>query len=306
MSRVPIFPHSYFFIIIYGSRAWETSLTLPISTLSPQPHLKISGIAILLGSVLEMGDRPKAAYEVYEQALTYLRDTVPASSTSSAPIPPEEPTDLLATEDERVLRLRAVALASKLGEMAEVYDLGNETEEKWLSWAVEEVLRVVAAASSTSPSSPSSSSWTTPGDVQGSNPLADLDLPPWIQKTDIGAPMEALGAFYARTGRFEYVFLFLFLPSFFSIYTLISSTKLMKSNLMDYRYAYTLYTRALGILLPGPSPPVLFLLTSLTGDTVSTSDDRRRSYVYTSQRKRSMSRCVLYRLQSSEVPAIDE
>jgi len=34
--------------------------------------------------------------------------------------------------------------------------------------------------------------------------LADLDLPEWVTKTDICAPLEALGAFYARQGKVEY------------------------------------------------------------------------------------------------------
>jgi hypothetical protein len=147
-----------------------------------------------------MGDKPRAAYEVYEKALAYLRDVIPPPTSSA---PPSEQTDLLAMEEEQALRLRAVALASKLGEMAEVFGLGDEVEEKWLSWAVEEVLRVVASSSSPNLSPPLPT--PIPRDAQTPGPLADLDLPQWIQKTDVGAPMEALGAFYAKTGRFEYV-----------------------------------------------------------------------------------------------------
>ena len=103
-------------------------------------------------------------------------------------------------------RLRAVALASKLGEMAETYQLPVAEEERWLTYAVEELLRLIRDETARG----------QPGIVvegEGSEErkdgtplmLAELEMPPWVTKTDVGAPLEALGRFYAREGNVEYV-----------------------------------------------------------------------------------------------------
>ncbi|ETW78062.1 hypothetical protein HETIRDRAFT_325616 [Heterobasidion irregulare TC 32-1] len=160
-------------------RAYDTALALPLESLSPAPYLKISGIAATLGDVLESNNRPKAAYDVYVAALAHLQ-------AHSAELSGEE-------------RLRGVALAHKLGEMAYTYQVGEEEEERWLSWAVEEMVRVTknlgeaAGAGSVG--------------LDGEEPkviLAELELPRWMSVADVGAPVEALGAFYARMGNIEY------------------------------------------------------------------------------------------------------
>jgi hypothetical protein len=46
--------------------------------------------------------------------------------------------------------LRQVSIAHKLGEMAETYDFGKEEEEKWLTWSVEKLLKVVQEPAFTS------------------------------------------------------------------------------------------------------------------------------------------------------------
>ena len=106
-------------------RAWQTAQTLPISAFSSDPYLKLSGIAIALAEVLEASDRPSEAYETYSTALAQLR-----ASQATKKLSGKE-------------RMRAVALAHKLGEMAEVYQRGAEEAEGFLTFAVEEVLRVI-------------------------------------------------------------------------------------------------------------------------------------------------------------------
>jgi hypothetical protein len=86
-------------------------------------------------------------------------------------------------------RMRIVAVAYKLGEMAGMYQQPLEEEERWLSVAVEELLLFMKEGGSDS--------------VQKVALAAELDLPGWVSKTDIGAPLEALGAFYARNGNVE-------------------------------------------------------------------------------------------------------
>lgn len=80
--------------------------------------------------------------------------------------------------------------------MAELYGFGEEEEEKWLTWSVERLLRVVQDQQQAS----------SAGDGKDGKQeilLADLDLPGWVTKTNLGAPLEALGAFYARKGNVE-------------------------------------------------------------------------------------------------------
>ena len=106
-------------------RAWSTAQTLPVSVFGTEPYLKLSGIAIVLAEVLESSNRPNESYETYSAALAQLR-----AAREQAPLSGRE-------------RMRAVALAHKLGEMAEVYQREPEEAEHFLTFAVEEALRVV-------------------------------------------------------------------------------------------------------------------------------------------------------------------
>ena len=133
--------------------------------------MKLSGIAIILCEVLEQDNKPKEAYEGYIAALEHLWKNWSA----------------LTSEE----RLRAISLGQKLGEMADTYQLGEAEEERWLTWTVEEVLKVAMDFRSSKHA----------GDNEGNVILSDLELPKWVTVTDIGAPLESLGAFYARTGR---------------------------------------------------------------------------------------------------------
>jgi hypothetical protein len=134
--------------------------------------LKLSGIAITLCEVLEQNNKPKDAYEWYIAALEHLRKNWSAL-----------------TDQEK---LRAISIGQKLGEMADTYQLGDVEEERWLTWSVEEVLKLAKAIGSPKPKSDNEEDRLV---------LSDLELPKWASVTDIGAPLESLGAFYARTGR---------------------------------------------------------------------------------------------------------
>jgi hypothetical protein len=134
--------------------------------------LKLSGIAITLCEVLEQDNKPREAYEGYIAALEHLRKNWSA----------------LTSEE----RLRAISLGQRLGEMADTYQLGEAEEERWLTWSVEEVLKLAKDIGSSEPRGNSD---------EGNLVLSDLELPKWVTVTDIGAPLETLGAFYARTGR---------------------------------------------------------------------------------------------------------
>lgn len=152
--------------------ALETAQSLPLEKLSPEPYLKISGIASALAEVLESNNRPQAAYEVYVAILSHLQG---------------------ATDKTGPEKLRTVAIAYKLGEMAETYQQPAEEEERWLTFAVEEALRILRDFQSTNPGQ----------DLQAQVNLSELELPPGFTEIDIAVPMKKLGAFYQRTGKLE-------------------------------------------------------------------------------------------------------
>jgi hypothetical protein len=159
--------------------AWETAKNLPIEQFKAQPYLKTSGIAICLGEVLEGDDKKSDAYDIYVDALKQLQDAgIPIMSG------PE--------------KMRAVALAYKLGELGGSIEKPKEDTEKWLTFAVETVLKHVLEVS------PSNSVAGTPHE-EGDNMviIAELGLPDWVSSVDIAAPFEALGTFYSRAGKLE-------------------------------------------------------------------------------------------------------
>ena len=146
--------------------------------------------------MLEAYGLPKEAWDIYIQALSLPRTT----NTSAVDLPKNTGHASLLLEEAMSPHetLRQVSIAYKLGEMAQVYGFGDEEEEKWLTWSVEKLLRVLQDENVGVD--------TTAGGKGGERQetlLADLNLPEWITKTNLGAPLEALGAFYARKGNVE-------------------------------------------------------------------------------------------------------
>ena len=84
-------------------RALQTSLALPISSLEPSYHLKITGIAILLASVAEEAGRPQTAYKVLQEALDRmeLARGVVTHEEADPPLPAAAPS----SGDESALKL---------------------------------------------------------------------------------------------------------------------------------------------------------------------------------------------------------
>ena len=159
-------------------RAWSTAQTLPVSVFGTEPYLKLSGIAIVLAEVLESSNRPNESYETYSAALAQLR-----AAQEQAPLSGRE-------------RMRAVALAHKLGEMAETQQRDPEEAEHFLTFAVEEVLRVLKDQAGKGKGKEEGGE-----DGETVTMLAELDLPWWVSKVDVAAPLEALGKFYAREDK---------------------------------------------------------------------------------------------------------
>jgi hypothetical protein len=173
-------------------------LSLPYQTFAPDPYLKLSGIASLLSEVaLDRRSR---------EALQIAWEIGAGPSEQHFPLPDSEKKSSAVVEGapgwssytlSNEERLRRVALAYKLGQLASERDL--DEEEKWLLWAVEEVLRLTGLGMTNA----SSDTNTRMHENSGSSALDDLELPSWMSKTDLGAPLEALGALYAKKGRIE-------------------------------------------------------------------------------------------------------
>lgn len=154
--------------------ALRVAHTLDDAKIGSDRLLKTTGIAIALASVLEEDEKWQDAALVYVDALDEVMQRGDART----------PTETM----------RGVALAQKVGELAQRDQVlvppfqsadedtcqTNEPAEGYLTWSVEEMLRLVQVPRS-----------------EGPVLLADLHLPAWVSSQDLGASVEALGAFYA-------------------------------------------------------------------------------------------------------------
>ncbi|KAJ7108537.1 hypothetical protein C8R44DRAFT_884609 [Mycena epipterygia] len=159
----------------YKRKAWNTATSLPIEDFKTEPYLRLTGIAIDLAGDLEEQGKTHEAFALYSDALNVIR---------------RSPPELLSGSE----RLRAVSIAVKLGQLAEVCALPVEEEEKILVWAVEEMLKLLMDTQGNS----STGGATQPLD------LDKLILPKWVTKTDVSVPLQQLGDFYAKVGKLEY------------------------------------------------------------------------------------------------------
>ncbi|KAH0835839.1 hypothetical protein J3R83DRAFT_9708 [Lanmaoa asiatica] len=175
------------------ARAFQTALALPLSVLGSDPYLKLSGIAAILTEVAP----ERRAKEVLRSV--WAKGDVSNFASSDFPGDSNGSNDWAAYTLTNEERLRRVAVACKLAELCTNEE--EEEEERWLVWAAEEVLRLAGVQ-------------TKNGDSAGSNArsdstsasvvLADLELPSWMRRVDLGAPLAALGSVYARKGNVEY------------------------------------------------------------------------------------------------------
>ncbi|KAG1736112.1 uncharacterized protein EDB91DRAFT_537334 [Suillus paluster] len=183
----------------YITRAFQTALSLPYQTFAPDPYLKLSGIASLLSEVSSDRRSREALRIAWELGAGPSEQTHPSPDAEKTPSPVAEGApgwSSYTLSDEE--RLRRVALAYKLGQLSSERDV--DEEEKWLIWAVEEVLRLSGLGTKNADSDTNTKAHSN----SGSSALEELDPPAWMSKTDLGAPLEALGALYAKKGRIEY------------------------------------------------------------------------------------------------------
>jgi len=148
----------------YLTRALDTAQKLPLEQFAPEPHLKLSGIAIALATVLEDNQKPQAAYNTYVTAFEQLQSAGDRTGPEKS---------------------RAGAIAYKLGQLAE--SLKSVREERlWYEVACKELLAAIGV--------------TKTRDTNEHVDLAGLSLPAWVNKVQIVEPLRALASCYKRSG----------------------------------------------------------------------------------------------------------
>lgn len=222
-----------FSLLILPQSALEKARALPPNVLGKDPILKTTGIAIALASMLEDQHEYSKAYSIYSEALDEVlqrNNFQPTDEVSRVERTPQE-------------RMRAVALAQRLGDLARLPRIEINLKpkdrdakksssnmddlkpldlaEKHLVWSVEELLKL-SIPKETRNEILNKNKDSSNADRDGIM-LSDLELPSWVTHSELGASLEALGSFYAEKGKVD--------------------------------YAVPLYLQALAILLPGSTSP---------------------------------------------------
>jgi hypothetical protein len=99
-------------------------------------------------------------------------------------------------------KMRAAALAYKLGCLASELGKPEEEEEKWLTWSVNAIL--VTAMEAPAGSGMKEVARIPPSPPNGGKMFVmaqDMRLPSWSRNHDISVPFEALGTFYSKQGK---------------------------------------------------------------------------------------------------------
>ena len=179
---------------------------MPRDAFNEQALLKVSGIGIALANTVEEAGQPGRAFELYQEVLQYLRTAHlgPAIAKNA-----NADLDTLQTPLSIPERYRTVALAYRLGELANKLDRPEE-EEKWLVWSVEALLRLLNTPPSSAVPPEKNSKYDQVLNKQ-------LGIPVLFYQHNIAAPFEALGSFYARTGKPTYVDVRLIVHCFLTI-----------------------------------------------------------------------------------------
>ncbi|KAF9513802.1 hypothetical protein BS47DRAFT_1393009 [Hydnum rufescens UP504] len=173
----------------YFQRALDTSRRYedPTQQLGAAYLLKISGLAIALGSVLEQIPDLGAASQVYKTALDELPRSAPEFQEYSS-----QPTHASVASDpneiEGKLWMRAIQIGVRLAEIANRQ--GDEKREgEYLQRAAHKVRHLL-----------NPKFWPNEG-IENNNKLySGLELPRWADKVEMAGVYERLGEYYNRKG----------------------------------------------------------------------------------------------------------
>ncbi|KAJ2965088.1 hypothetical protein NQZ79_g204 [Umbelopsis isabellina] len=150
------------------------------------PH--VTGIMIQYGTLLETEGKTKQARDVLTTCLGYLLNVGTANVADKI-----SSIDLSSISLSGTDRTKVLGIAQKLGDLSvEVKD--DEAAEKWFSWSVEQMFK------STLPKESNSGM-----ELEPKEKLFNAEnMPEWLTKSDVGAAMEALAAFYAEKGKYQF------------------------------------------------------------------------------------------------------
>ncbi|KAF9010013.1 hypothetical protein BDQ17DRAFT_1388040 [Cyathus striatus] len=166
----------------YFQRAWNQARELPIEDFKSQPYLKTTGIGITLAGILESEGKLELAYNTYVETINQLIQ-------ARKPLSGQE-------------HMRTVALAYKLGEMAQMLKKPRDEEERWLTMAVETIMKNVMQKPVAIGEIVSLKD--SKMEEESKIMVSELQLPMWATNQDIAAPFEALGSFYSRIGKLDF------------------------------------------------------------------------------------------------------
>lgn len=161
--------------------------------------------------MLEEEKQFTSAYQVYSEALDeVLQEGIfdPNNSTSTP----------LTSKKERSPeeRMRAVSIAQRLGDLVRIPGVEDSVKqsqstsskksdskdlaEKHLSWSVEELLKLSIPEETRNQILESNLGKEDPDGIL----LSDLELPPWVTHSELGASLESLGSLYAERGQVDF------------------------------------------------------------------------------------------------------
>jgi len=225
--------HDYVFSDQFFTKAWDKAIEMQ----DQLGLLKVTGIAISWAEMLEeaarradngdLEDPANKAYGVILDAYDWARLQLLESKAA-------------ATDGYETERMRAVSMAVKLAQMAENQkELEGQTEEQ-LTYAVQELLRL------------SNVSKAKGKGGEDAVLMADLPLPPWVTKTDVGVTLEMLGNLYAKKGNVEYA-----MPLYLqSIALLLPPNKPQQEpSIGDKCHAATIMNNLSSLIASAPSAP---------------------------------------------------
>ncbi|KAF8342556.1 uncharacterized protein EI90DRAFT_3011090 [Cantharellus anzutake] len=161
----------------------------PEKELGKDYRKKISGLMIALASTLEEVPDLTGAIQAYKETITYLR------SLHGTSRPPQPEAGLTPRERHRI-----VSIAVRLGELASKIN-DTATEEHYLSLAVEETLRLARDMPAKLDLTQPVQSDIDPNDDKWKE---ELQIPPWIDRTEFVSVFERLAEFYGRQGNLAF------------------------------------------------------------------------------------------------------
>ncbi|CAO3682436.1 unnamed protein product [Umbelopsis ramanniana] len=166
---------------------YKQALELALAGEELENHSRyVSGIMIQYGTLLEQQGQPREARDILTNCVSLILHINKEDAANLV-----KNVDLAHTELEGEDRIKALGIAQKLGDL-NVQLKDDAAAEKWYSWSVEQMFK------STIPKANGM-------ELDAKEKLFNAEnMPKWLTKTDVGASMEALAAFYAERRKYEF------------------------------------------------------------------------------------------------------